>query len=72
VEEAARYDIYRGEKQEKERVDIHPYMNGNHITYVPHIFIDRNNYLSVAIFIVISWQRTGICASIQKKYVSLP
>jgi hypothetical protein len=24
----------------EERVDIHPYMNGDHITYVPHTFMD--------------------------------
>jgi hypothetical protein len=32
-------------KHENERVDIHPYMNVNHITYVSHTFIDRNDYL---------------------------
>jgi hypothetical protein len=39
-EEATRHDICKGKKHKKERVDIHPYMNENHINYVPHIFID--------------------------------
>jgi hypothetical protein len=37
-------------KHEKERVDIHPYMNVNHITYVLNTFIDRNDYLPVSKF----------------------
>jgi hypothetical protein len=54
---------------EKERVNIHPYMNGTILLmFCTHLWTEIIVYRCIY-FSIIPWQRTGICASRQNIHV---